>query len=321
MLAVDVGVGHQHDLVVPQLVDVELVLDAGAEGGDERLDLVVLQHLVDARLLDVDDLAADGQDRLGARIAALTGRAAGRVALDDEDLAVLRLAARAVDELARHAGAAEQALAVAGEVARLAGGDARRGRIDGLAGDLLALRRVLLEPLAELVVDDLLHEGLHLGVAELGLGLALELRLGHLHADDGGEALADVVAAEVRVLLLEDVPLAGELVHQRGERRAEALLVRAALGGVDRVGERVDRLGVGVVPLHRDLGAHPLVVGLALDVDDGRVRDALAGVDVLDEVGDAALVVVAHAADLLDLVGVGIGVLVELGDDGGRARR
>ena len=38
---------------------------------------------------------------------------------------------------------------------------------------------------------------LDLGVAELGLGLALELGIGELDADDGGQALADVVAGEV----------------------------------------------------------------------------------------------------------------------------
>ena len=48
VLAVDVGVGHQHDLVVAQLGQVELVVDAGAERGDQRLHLGVLQHPVDA---------------------------------------------------------------------------------------------------------------------------------------------------------------------------------------------------------------------------------------------------------------------------------
>ena len=47
-------------------------------------------------------------------------------------------------------------------------------------------------------LHDPLDEALGLGVAELGLGLALELRLAELDRDDRGQALADVVAGEVR---------------------------------------------------------------------------------------------------------------------------
>ena len=49
---------------------------------------------------------------------------------------------------------------------------------------------------------------LDLGVAQLGLGLALELRVGQLDADDGRQALAHVVAGQVRVVVLEDAVLA-----------------------------------------------------------------------------------------------------------------
>ena len=52
----------------------------------------------------------------------------------------------------------------------------------------------------ELVVDDRLDDALDLGVAELGLGLPLELRLRDLDADDGGQPFADVVAADAGVL-------------------------------------------------------------------------------------------------------------------------
>ena len=117
--AVDVGVRHQDDLVVAQLLDVELVADAGAERGDQRLDLGVLQHLVDARLLDVEDLAAQRQHRLRRAVAALLGRTAGGVALDDEHLGDLGLLDHAVGELARQAHAAHGGLARG--VARLAG--------------------------------------------------------------------------------------------------------------------------------------------------------------------------------------------------------
>ena len=77
------------DLVVADLVDVELLAEAGADGRDQGLDLVVLEHLVDAGPLDVEDLAPDRQDRLDAGVAGLGGRAAGGVALDDEQLGLV----------------------------------------------------------------------------------------------------------------------------------------------------------------------------------------------------------------------------------------
>ena len=76
--AVDVGVGHDHDLVIAQLRDVELVAaDAGAHRLDEGADLLRREHLVEARALDVQDLAAQRQDGLVVAVAALLGRAAG----------------------------------------------------------------------------------------------------------------------------------------------------------------------------------------------------------------------------------------------------
>ena len=100
--AVDVGVGHDDDAVVAQLVGGERVLvigvlatrlaDAGAERGDQRGDRLGRQHLVETRALDVQDLAAQRQDRLELAIAALLGRAAGGVALDEVDLAQRRIA-------------------------------------------------------------------------------------------------------------------------------------------------------------------------------------------------------------------------------------
>ena len=188
--------------------------------------------------------------------------------------------------------ATEQALAAARRVARLAGGEPGDRSALRLARDVLALARVLLEPLAELVVDDLLHERLGLGVAELGLGLALELRLGQLDADDRGQALADVVAGEVGVLLLEDAPVARELVDQRGQRRPEALLVGAALVGVDGVREGVHRLGEPGVPLHRDVERQAAVdvLRLGLEGHHGAVHRVLVRAEEVDVVDQAAVV-------------------------------
>jgi len=192
---------------------------------------------------------------------------------------------RAVGELAGQVAALEEPLA-AREVARLARGAARPGRVDRLLDDLPRLGRVLLEELGELLVDRGLDERLDLGVAQLRLGLALELRVAQLDRDQRRETLADVFAGEVVLLLLEEVLLARVVVDGLRERGAEAREVRAALGRVDVVGEGEDRLVVRRVPLHRDLDLP--VVGLVLEEDDAAVQGVLVAVDVGDEVLDAA---------------------------------
>src|SRR6185437_3827325 len=104
MGAVDVGVRHHDDLVIAQLVDREVIADAGAERGDQRADLLAREHLVGAYALDVEDLAAQRQHGLEFAVAALLGAAAGRVALDDEELGFGGVLFLAVGELAGQRG-------------------------------------------------------------------------------------------------------------------------------------------------------------------------------------------------------------------------
>src|SRR5260370_24146414 len=104
MEADDSGGGHDDDAVIARLLRVELLgADAGAERGDERADFGRAQHLVEARALDVEDLAFERQDRLEAPVAPLLGRTAGAVALDDEDLRLGGVAFLAIGEPAPQA--------------------------------------------------------------------------------------------------------------------------------------------------------------------------------------------------------------------------
>ncbi len=103
--AVDVRVGHDDDLVVAQLVGVELLrADAGAERRDQRADLLGREHLVEARALHIEDLAAQRQYGLERAVASHLGRAAGRVALDDQQFRLGGIALLAVGELAGQRG-------------------------------------------------------------------------------------------------------------------------------------------------------------------------------------------------------------------------
>src|SRR5262249_8435244 len=174
------GGAHGYALVIPGFAGVKPLADATADRQDQRLDLVVLQHAVDAGTLDVQDLAADRQDRLRARLARRHGRTARRVALDDEQLALIGVATRAVLQLVWHTGTREAGLAPH-DVARLLGRFTRLGGGDGLLDDSIGLGGVLEHPVRQARVGGLLHERPDGDVAELGLGLAFELRLAQLH--------------------------------------------------------------------------------------------------------------------------------------------
>jgi hypothetical protein len=296
--AVDVGVGHQHDLVIARLVEVEVLADAGAERRDQRLDLGVGQDLVDAGLLDVEDLAADRQDRLGVRVAPCTAEPPAE-SPSTMKTSTRRVLGLAVAQLAGQAAGLEQALA--GGLARLAGGD------PGAAAAWIALRTMSL-PSAGGVSSQSPNSSV---IARCTKPLTSELPSLVLvwPSNCGSPSLTEMTAVRpsrmsspVRFssLSLSRFTLAGEVVDQLGQRRAEALLVGAALVGVDRVGVGVHRLAVGRGPLHRQLEAERAGLVLDLDVDDlGVDRVGLLRADeVLDVVDEPAVVAVGHLARL-----------------------
>src|SRR5207245_10681499 len=80
--------------------------------------------------------------------------------------------------------------------ARLAGRVASARGAERLRDDDARHARVLVEERTGRVVDHALDDALDLGITRLGLGLALELRVLHLHVQDAVQPLAHVVARE-----------------------------------------------------------------------------------------------------------------------------
>ena len=90
MRTVNIGIRHDHDLVIAKLRDIKIISVAlgktAAKGIDHSLDLCVGQHLVDGSLLYVEDLTADWKDCLIVTVSGCLGRTAGGISLYDKDL-------------------------------------------------------------------------------------------------------------------------------------------------------------------------------------------------------------------------------------------
>jgi len=88
---------------------------------------------------------------------------------------------------------------------------------------------------------------------QLVLGLVRVLGIADLDRDHSRQALAQILAGQPALGLLEQLGFVRVVVDRPGQRLAKPREVGAAVAVLDRVGEAADDLGVTVVPLHRDL--------------------------------------------------------------------
>ena len=119
------------------------------------------------------------QDRLEFALAALFGRTAGGISLNDVELTLRRVLLLTVSELPGQAERIEHALA-ARHLARLARGFACTRSLDDLRGDNLGVVRAFEQKLIQFGRNDFLHDRLHFARYELVLGLRREFGFRHL---------------------------------------------------------------------------------------------------------------------------------------------
>ncbi len=287
MASVHVCVGHQNDFAVTHFRGIEIFLgDAGAERGDHGANFLVRQHLVVARFFYVQDFALQGKDRLETAVAALLRGPAGGLAFDQKQFAAVGIAFGTVRQLARQATGIKRTFAPR-QIARLPCGLAGARGIDCLIDDLSPYGRVLFEERAQSFVDELRDRAGDVGV-QLALGLAFELRLGQLHADDRDQTFTHVVAGQIFFYVFKQAHLLPGIIDGAGQRGAESREMRAAVDGVDVVGETEHRFGICVVVLESNL--HVDAVAVVFHVDRLVVQHLFAAIEMLDELSDAAVV-------------------------------
>ena len=168
-----------------------------------------------------------------------------RVALDQEQLGGGDVLGAAVGQLARQAAAGQGALA-AGQVAGLAGGLAGLHRLHAFMTMRLASAGCSSSQAPSSSLTTCVTKPSTSLLPSLVLVWPSNCGSGTLDGDDGGQALAEVVAAG-RLAVLEQLGVAGVGVDRARQGASEARQVRAALERVDVVGEREHRLVVAVV--------------------------------------------------------------------------
>ena len=268
--SVHVGIGHDDDLVVAELLDGEraftlAIADPGADGGDHGPDFVVLKDLVEARLFNVNQLPANGQDGLELPVAPLFRRAACGVALDNEQFRVRRIAVGTIGQLAGQATARKRAFAH--RFPRLARRLARPRGEQAFLDHLFRDGRIGVEMGHQTVVNDRCDDAVDLRVDELHLRLRLEARVGQLDAQDADQAFPDVIPGNRRVFFLQQIVLLRILVDGAGQGGAETGQMRATVRVRDGIGEAKDLVVVAVGVLHHAIHEHFVL----LPVDDDRL--------------------------------------------------
>ena len=279
--SVDIRVGHDDHAVVAELLELEVApTDAAPERGHERAHLRRRQHLVEARLLDVEDLALQRQDGLRSPVPTLFGGTACGGPLDQKHLGQRRILFLAVRELAREARDVQRPGSSA-HFPGLARRFPRPGGVDDLADHLFGVLGVFLQECGEIAAQFLFDGRLNLARHQFVLGLRGELGIRHLDRDHAREALPRIVPGGGDLRLLRE-PLALHVgVEGSGHRGAKSRQVGAAirLGNVVGVGE--DLLLVAIVPLQGDFYGEA-VVAHAGEVED-LVERRLVPVHVADE--------------------------------------
>ena len=202
MGAVDIGVGHDDDAVVAQILVAVFRAGAAAQRLDQVGDLLVGRQLVAAGAGDVEDLAAQRQHGLHGAVARLLGRAAGRIALDDEDFRARCRVLRAVGQLAGKAKLAHGGLAA--DFLFLAAADALVGARDHPFEQLGGFLRIVGQPMVERIADGALDDADGLDGRQLVLGLADEFRLANEDRQHASRRDHHVFAGDDRGALVAD---------------------------------------------------------------------------------------------------------------------
>ena len=285
MRTVDIGIGHDDNLMIAQLADVWCLRvffcsDGHAKRTENVGDFLIVENLMLHRLFNVKNLTAQRKDGLMHTVTAHLCRTACRVSLDDKQFAILCRVRLTVGQFARQSATAKRRLALDAHTG-LVGCLTRTGCKRHLLHDGAGLLRMLLKIYAQRLADCRLNGSDNLVVAEFCLCLTLELRLQHFYRNNRCQSFTEIGRIDCHLLFLKNLGVVGIFLQRRRQSAAETRKVRTALDGVDIVDKRiyilVERCIVSKRHLHRD------ALALGVDINDVVDKMLLRLVDIADK--------------------------------------
>ena len=200
MRTIDIGIGHDDDLMVTNLAQVERFrVFFGSKGdtqrGEDVAHLFGLEHLVLHRFLHIEDLTAKRENSLVHAVTTGLSGTACRITLDEEEFALCRIFAYAISEFTGQTTTTERRFAEHG-LTGVTRCNTRLRRENDLLYDFLRIigmfLQIVLQSLGNRGID---HTG-HLGVTEFGFRLTLKLRLSDFDRDNRRQTFTEIVRVD-----------------------------------------------------------------------------------------------------------------------------
>ena len=91
MCTINIGIGHDDDLVITKLADIKILMDSRSKCCDHSFDLGICINFIQTCFLYVQDLTSQRQDSLCHTVSGSLCGTTGGISLYDVDLAVLRI--------------------------------------------------------------------------------------------------------------------------------------------------------------------------------------------------------------------------------------
>ena len=288
MCSVNIGIGHDDDLVISEFCDVKIIMDPGSEGCDHGLDLCVGIDLVQTCLLHIEDLSSQRKDSLGRTVPCRLCGTAGGISLNDVDLAVCRIFVRTVGKFSGKGHSFQSGFSSC-QIPRLSRCLSCPLRSDGLFDRSLRHVRVLFKENLKLAAHDTVHRASCLAVSEFLFCLSFKLRVLDLYTYDRCKPLPDIFSCQLRIAVLQKLILFRIVVERLGKSGTESLYMCPALRRCNIIYKTVCVVAVGIIVLHGNFDIYAVFYSLA--VDDLVIERSLALIQICHKFLDSAFIV------------------------------